>query len=266
MWHVQRCPGLSARVHRVGYRGRLPATSTTDGDLEVCDRGHYPGLRPGGGRRRQERTCRLPGCGKVVASIRAVPSATTTAMTLSAIRMALDTVDMTLLQAPQACENWCSTKPRMPRHHTLGSPSRPRPRIYTAFMAFTLISEGSALPVPPSRAGPLTTPQASRHATDRIVAAPCRALDSGLRRRAFPSDAASLLPGLLAAPRTGLSPAGDDGLTNSEILLLRHSVTSLLSLGARKIEVNPPAYPNRLRCSWASCTASFCPGHRAEPP
>ncbi len=40
----------------------------------------------------------------------------------------------------------------------------------------------------------------------------CRAFDAGLRRRTFPSDAASLLPGLLAATRTGLPPAGDDEL------------------------------------------------------
>ena len=26
-WHVQRCPGLSARVHRIGYRDRLPASA-----------------------------------------------------------------------------------------------------------------------------------------------------------------------------------------------------------------------------------------------
>jgi hypothetical protein len=44
----------------------------------------------------------------------------------------------------------------------------------------------------------------------------CRAFDAGLRRRTFPSDAASLLPGLLAATRTGLPPAGDDELPNSK--------------------------------------------------
>ncbi|MFE3143921.1 transposase [Streptomyces scopuliridis] len=43
-----------------------------------------------------------------------------------------------------------------------------------------------------------------------------RPFDAGLRRRTFPSDAASLLPGLLAATRTGLPPAGDDELPNSK--------------------------------------------------
>jgi hypothetical protein len=43
-----------------------------------------------------------------------------------------------------------------------------------------------------------------------------RALDAGLRPGPFPDRAASLLPGLLAATRTGLPPAGDDELTNTK--------------------------------------------------
>ena len=39
-----------------------------------------------------------------------------------------------------------------------------------------------------------------------------RAFDTALRRRAFPPDAGSLLPGPLAATRTGLAPAGNDEL------------------------------------------------------
>src|ERR1700691_3619240 len=50
-----------------------------------------------------------------------------------------------------------------------------------------------------------------------------RASDAGLRPRPFPDEAASLLPGLLAATRTGLPPAGDDELTNSKI---HHGITS----------------------------------------
>jgi hypothetical protein len=37
-------------------------------------------------------------------------------------------------------------------------------------------------------------------------------LDAALRPRAFPPEADSLLPGLLAATRTGPTPAGDDEL------------------------------------------------------
>ena len=58
-------------------------------------------------------------------------------------------------------------------------------------------SKGLGTPcTPPSRAGLVTTPQASRHATDRIVAPPYRAFDAGLRPGPFPDRAASLLPGL----------------------------------------------------------------------
>ena len=46
---------------------------------------------------------------------------------------------------------------------------------------------------------------------------PCyRAFDAGLRPRPFPGEAASLLPGLLAATRTGLTPASNDELTNTK--------------------------------------------------
>jgi len=41
---------------------------------------------------------------------------------------------------------------------------------------------------------------------------PIRAFDATLRRRAFPPDTGSMLPGFLAITRTGLTPAGDDEL------------------------------------------------------
>src|SRR6266700_5967011 len=72
-----------------------------------------------------------------------------------------------------------------------------------------------------------------RHATDRIVAPPYRASDAGLRPGPFPDRAASLLPGLLAATRTGLTPAGDDELTNSKIRCYVTASPPAL-LGARK--------------------------------
>src|SRR4051794_14808147 len=75
------------------------------------------------------------------------------------------------------------------------------------------------------------TPQASLHATDRSVAPPCRAFDTGLRPGPFPNRAASLLPGLLAATRTGLPPASDDELTTTDQPPTRS--TSCL-LGARE--------------------------------
>ena len=52
-----------------------------------------------------------------------------------------------------------------------------------------------------------------------------RAFDTALRRRTFPPDAGSLLPGPLAATRTGLTPAGNDELpTESD-----HVITQPLS-------------------------------------
>jgi hypothetical protein len=83
---------------------------------------------------------------------------------------------------------------------------------------------GSALPNPRPKAGTLTARQASLNAADRSVAPPQRALDAGLRPDPFPGRAASLLPGLLAATRTGLTPAGDDELMSDHdhIIDLRH--------------------------------------------
>jgi hypothetical protein len=103
-------------------------------------------------------------------------------------------------------------------------------------MAFALIS-GARHSLHPPEGRPVTTPQASLHATDRSVASPARAFDTGLRRRAFPPDAASLLPGLLAPTRTGLTPAGDDELTTEDHL---NMATSCL-LGARKTEASGPS-------------------------
>src|SRR5436189_4495207 len=44
------------------------------------------------------------------------------------------------------------------------------------------------------------------------------AFDAGLRRRAFPPDAASLLPGSLTTTWTGLPPAGGDELADTHDL------------------------------------------------
>src|SRR3954447_136520 len=60
---------------------------------------------------------------------------------------------------------------------------------------------------------------------------PCSAFDTGLRPDPFPARAASLLPGLLAATRTGLPPASDDELTTTDQPPTRS--TSCL-LGARE--------------------------------
>src|SRR5664279_4181049 len=50
---------------------------------------------------------------------------------------------------------------------------------------------------------------------------PQRALDTGLRPGPFPTRAASLLPGLLTATRTGLTPASDDEHEPANHLVIR---------------------------------------------
>ena len=105
-------------------------------------------------------------------------------------------------------------------------------------MAFTVISAARLPLLPPSQARPLTTLQASLHAADRSVAPPERASDAGLRPGPFPGQAASLLPGLLAATRTGLTPASDDELTNTKNTMNYVTVSPPVLLGARKIRAS----------------------------
>src|SRR5215218_6423329 len=100
---------------------------------------------------------------------------------------------------------------------TPGGTSGLRSRLYTPSVAFAVTIAARLLLVPAHRRGPLTTRQASLHATDRSVAPPRGAFDAGLRPGPFPDRAASLLPGLLAATRTGLPPAGDDELMLDQV-------------------------------------------------
>src|SRR5258708_2577981 len=84
-----------------------------------------------------------------------------------------------------------------------------------------------------------------------------RAFDAGLRPGPFPGRAASLLPGLLAATRTGLPPASDDELTNSKIrCYLTASPPALL--GARKTEA-------RCSCRQWQSTVSYGGGSLSPP-
>src|SRR4051794_39584059 len=78
-----------------------------------------------------------------------------------------------------------------------------------------------------------------------------RAFDTGLRPDPFPDRAASLLPGLLAATRTGLPPASDDELTTADqpptrkpscLLGARNPLTKHTALVTR---ASPPASGQR---------------------
>jgi hypothetical protein len=85
-------------------------------------------------------------------------------------------------------------------------------RLYTPSVAFA-VKHSARLSLFRPKTVALTARQASLEATDRSLAPPKRAFDAGLRPDPFPDRAASLLPGLLAATRTGLTPVGDDELT-----------------------------------------------------
>ncbi len=84
------------------------------------------------------------------------------------------------------------------------------------------------------------------------------AFDTGLRPRPFPDEAASLLPGPLAATRTGLTPASDNELTTQDQPPTRS--TSCL-LGARK-ELTSHTSPDVAAQTWKVCWRSAL--HRAE--
>src|SRR5215211_5415319 len=114
---------------------------------------------------------------------------------------------------PPPCER---SEPHMP-----GSPSGLQSRLSTPSVAFALTTRARLFLVP-ANAGWVTARQASLDATDRSLAPPKGAFDAGLRRRAFPPDAASLLPGLLAATRTGLPPAGNDELMLDQVTSNNH--------------------------------------------
>jgi hypothetical protein len=69
-----------------------------------------------------------------------------------------------------------------------------------------------------------------------------RAFDTALRRRAFPPDAGSLLPGPLAATRTGLAPAGNDELPTESDHVITQPPSKLQGIlpGLVEVEVAVP--------------------------
>src|SRR5215210_2803310 len=85
-----------------------------------------------------------------------------------------------------------------------------------------------------------------------------RAFDAGLRPGPFPGRAASLLPGLLAATRTGLTPAGDDELMLDQAISINH-----LQLWARArfgLSTTPSVCsPRWTRASPRTLTRRFAP-------
>jgi hypothetical protein len=105
------------------------------------------------------------------------------------------------------------------------SPSGLQSRILTPSMAFT-VSNAARLSLSPPEGGKANDAAGFASRYGPFARSPKRAFDAGLRPDPFPDRAASLLPGLLAATRTGLTPAGDD--EHERILDLHHSVSILL--------------------------------------
>ena len=94
-----------------------------------------------------------------------------------------------------------------------------RPNSRSAGPARSPADRGAALPRPGNcPAGTDSDGGKCSSAAPRTASSPplYRAFDAGLRPGPFPVRAASLLPGLLAATRTGLPPAGDDELMNTK--------------------------------------------------
>jgi hypothetical protein len=94
---------------------------------------------------------------------------------------------------------------------TPGSSSGLHSRIFTPSMAFTVTDSARLFLHPRPRAGTLTAGRL-RLTLRTARSRPPKGFHAGLRPGPFPDRAASLLPGLLAATRTGLTPADDDEL------------------------------------------------------
>jgi hypothetical protein len=93
-------------------------------------------------------------------------------------------------------------------------------------VAFAVLS-AARLPLTPALTGETSNDAAGfASCCGPLSCTPNRAFDTGLRPDPFPDRAASLLPGLLAATRTGLTPASDDEHEQQGHLELRHEVTS----------------------------------------
>ena len=102
-------------------------------------------------------------------------------------------------------------------------------------MAFAPNGRARLLLSPP-QGGLLTTRQASLDAADRLVAPPEGLLTLGFDPARFQTKPPACYPGLLAATRTGLTPAGDDEL------MLDHDLHIDLQLWAHPGEVINPVF------------------------
>ena len=139
--------------------------------------------------------------------------------------------------------------------HTPGSPSRLHSRLFTASMAFTLISGARHSLSPTQRAGPLTTRQASRDATDRSVASPTGLLTLGFDPARFQTEppacyrASWQLPGpdshRQATTSLSLDPAG---ITSNWLGARKAEASHGVPLGEGRMLGGRRSTYNRQRC------------------
>jgi len=122
----------------------------------------------------------------------------------------------------------------VPRPIRRGVPHGCTSRVFTASIAFAPISRARHSLHPPPRGWTCNDAAGFASCYGPLSRFPCKGFRHWASTPGVSPDAASLLPGLLAATRTGLPPAGGGELTTTDHLLM---ATSCL-LGARTIEAN----------------------------
>jgi hypothetical protein len=90
-------------------------------------------------------------------------------------------------------------------------------RLFTPSMAFAVTHAARLLLSPTPTGGRPNDAAGFASRYGPLSCSPQGAFDAGLRPGPFPDQAASLLPGLLAATRTGLTPAGDNELMSDQV-------------------------------------------------
>jgi hypothetical protein len=120
-------------------------------------------------------------------------------------------------------------------------------------MAFA-VSNAARLPLTPPESGKANDAAGFASRYGPSARSPKRAFDAGLRPDPFPDQAASLLPGLPTATRTGLTPAGDDEHERNHDLTSPVSILLGALTGAHRQALNGAT----------SCRRSRRPHHRRD--
>ena len=95
-------------------------------------------------------------------------------------------------------------------------------RLFTPSLALALTTRARLLLVPPPKGGLVDDAAGFASRYGPFSCSPLRALDAGLRPGPLPDRAASLLPGLLAATRTGPHPQAATSLCSDQVTKQHH--------------------------------------------